>query len=87
MLTMVMAKPMQLTIVRAVPLSSVAEFCATRVENKGESATTITPQKNKNAIKRIGDDTWKIKGSKRQQLPEKSNDVNAVRLMPYCWEI
>ena len=51
-LTMVMEKPIQLTIVSEVPLASSATFCATRVENNGESAITTNPQKNKNAMRK-----------------------------------
>jgi hypothetical protein len=47
MLMMVMKKPMQLTIVRADPTSSLGAVYATRVENWGESPTTTIPQKIK----------------------------------------
>lgn len=50
MLTMVIEKPMQLTIVRAVPLSFFGALFATKVENRGESATTTIPQKIKKLI-------------------------------------
>ena len=43
-----MAKPIQLTIVKAVPLYLGIAFCATSDENSGESAITTTPQNNKN---------------------------------------
>ena len=46
-LMMVMKKPMQLTIVRADPTSSLGAVYATRVENWGESPTTTIPQKIK----------------------------------------
>ncbi len=36
---------MELTIVNAVPLDAAGALRATRVENRGESATTIIPQK------------------------------------------
>jgi len=45
MLIMVIAKPIQLTIVKAVPLFSAGAFFATSVENNGESAMTTNPQK------------------------------------------
>lgn len=45
MLMMVIKKPIQLTIVRAEPTSSLGAVCATRVENWGESPTTTMPQK------------------------------------------
>ena len=44
---MVMAKPIQLTIVKDVPLDASGAFWATKVENKGESATTTIPQKKR----------------------------------------
>ena len=51
MLTIEMAKPIELTIVKAVPLNSDSALLATRVENKGESATTTIPQKIRNPTK------------------------------------
>ena len=48
-----MAKPIQLTMVNAVPFESELMLCATRVENSGESAITAIPQitkKPKNSI-------------------------------------
>ena len=44
---MVIKKPIQFTMVNAVPFSFEFEFCATKVENRGESAITTNPQKNK----------------------------------------
>ena len=55
MLTMVMAKPMQLTIVRADPTSSFGAVYATRVENWGESPTTTIPQKIKKERNNFGE--------------------------------
>ena len=52
MLIIVIEKPIQFTIVKAVPLSLEGAFRATKVENKGESAITTIPQKIKKAIKR-----------------------------------
>src|SRR2546421_153878 len=43
MLTIVMANPAEVTMVSAVPLLSGGADCATRVENCGESATTVIP--------------------------------------------
>ena len=40
-----MTKPIELTMVRTVPLFSATALLATKVENKGESATTVIPQK------------------------------------------
>ena len=51
---MVMANPMQLTIVKAVPFISASAFCATKVEKRGESAMTTNPQKMRNPTTRKG---------------------------------
>ena len=53
MLIIVIAKPIQFTIVKAVPFTSAFADCATSVENCGESATTAIPQKS-NKIKNAG---------------------------------
>lgn len=52
---MVIENPMQFTIVSAVPLNFGMAFCATRVENKGESAMTTMPQNNKKLKKRTSE--------------------------------
>ena len=51
MLTMVIAKPIQITMVRAEPLIPAAAVEATRAENCGESAATVMPQIIKKAMK------------------------------------
>lgn len=50
-----MAKPTQFIMVSAVPFISVDAFCATRVENNGESAMTTIPQKMRKATKSTSD--------------------------------
>jgi len=45
MLTIVMAKPIELTMVRPVALRESGADWATKVENIGESAITTMPQK------------------------------------------
>lgn len=82
MLTMVMAKPIQLTMVNAVPLSSGMAFWATKVENKGESAITTIPQNTKKTKKSSRFPVKKTMGSKRQQHPESKRAVRAVFLVP-----
>ncbi len=42
-----MENPIQFTIVSEVPLDSSGALCATNVENRGESAITVTLQTNK----------------------------------------
>ena len=44
---MVIEKQMQLTMVSEVRRDSSGAFCATNVENKGESAITASPQKKR----------------------------------------
>ena len=53
-LTIVIEKPMQLTMVSAVPLEVSGAACATSVEKSGESATTEIPQVKRNTIKTAG---------------------------------
>ena len=50
---MVIAKPIQVTMVMAVPLMDAMAFCATIDENNGESAITTNPQKTTNKRKVI----------------------------------
>ena len=77
MLTMVIANPIQLTTVSEVPLDSTGAFCATNVENKGESAMTTNPQKNKKTKKTELEDWLKNTGDKRQHNPDKLNAPSA----------
>lgn len=48
-----MENPIQFTIVKEVPLESSAAVCATKVENKGESAITEIPQMNRKVTNKI----------------------------------
>ena len=50
MLRILIKKPMQVTIVMALPFTSEAELLATDVENSGESATTANPHSNRNRM-------------------------------------
>lgn len=84
---MVMENPTQFTMVRAVPLEFGGAFLATRVENKGESATTIHPQKIRNIISTSFEAVRNIKGESRQQSPEKKSASPAVFLVPIFSEI
>src|SRR5215203_659673 len=68
-LTIVIAKPIEVTIVKAVPLFAAGADCATRVENCGESETTVNPQINKTNKKNPGE-KLKIAGDNKQQTPE-----------------
>ena len=64
-----MANPIQLTMVSAVPLTSPGEFFATRVENKGESAVIVIPQKRRIIKNSIGFKK-KIKGEIMQHMQD-----------------
>ena len=81
-LTMVMEKPIQLTIVSEVPLASSATFCATRVENNGESAITTNPQKNKNAMSSGVALLSKKNGDSKQQQQDKHKAMVAILFAP-----
>ena len=73
MLTIVIANPIEVTMVNAVPLFAAGADCATRVENCGESDTTVIPQINKINKKNAGE-RLKIKGDNKQQAPEINNE-------------
>lgn len=73
---------MLFTMVKDVPLESSGAFCATNVENKGESAITASPQISKNQINTITDLANKNNGESRQQVHDKSNAVVANFFVP-----
>jgi len=73
MLIMVMEKPMQFTIVSADPFDSEGAFCATSVENNGESAITTSPQIHRKMSNDISDAASRNKGETIQQIAEESN--------------
>ena len=70
-------------MVSAVPFTSGSAFCATRVENKGESATTMIPQNRRKAIKISTEFILKKRGEARQQIPESANAEIAVFLVQF----
>lgn len=72
---------MQLTMVSAVPFSSTGAFCATNVENKGESAITTIPQKRRKEINTIPDSRENISGEIRQHRHDKNSAIDAIRLV------
>lgn len=86
MLMMVIKKPALVTIVSAVPFCSVDAFCATSVENIGESAITIHPQKTRKEIKTIKENE-KLNADKRQQIHEHNKAMKAVLLAPIFSDI
>lgn len=82
MLMMVIEKPVQFTMVSDVPLNSSATFCATRVENNGESATTAIPQIKRKMINSGAELLNKNSGESRQQQPETNSAIAANLFMP-----
>ena len=72
-------KPIEFTIVSAVPLSSTGTHCATKVENIGESEITVIPQNRRKKINTPLDCTPNINGEIKQQLAESSIEVKAIR--------
>ena len=78
----VIAKPIQVTIVKEEPFSSVTTFCATRVENKGESAITAILHTSKKRIKTINESFNKKRGEIRQHRQEIAKDKVATFLVP-----
>ena len=67
---------MEFTIVKAVPFNSGIACWATKVENIGESATTVTPHMINTLKKMKGEDIPKMRGDARQQKP----DIAKLRL-------
>ena len=74
MLIMVIANPIQFTMVKAVPRFFSGEFCATSVANNGESAMTTIPQKNRNTIKKRAFEWDNSSGVRTQQIPESTRE-------------
>ena len=73
-----MANPTQFTMVNAVPLYLGIAFCATNVENKGESAITTIPQKIKKLRSINSELVERIKGDNKQQIHDSNNAENAT---------
>src|ERR1700754_4823637 len=86
MLMIVIKKPKQVTIVNAVPFCSADVRCATKVENIGESATTIQPHKTRKPVNAITGKE-KITGDDMQQQAEHNKAIKAVRFTPAFSEI
>ena len=74
---------MHVTMVSAVPLDCTGAFWATRAENNGESAITAMPQKIRNAITIIGEETKNINGEITQHIPEQKSAAAATFPAPY----
>ena len=84
---MVIENPMQVTIVNDVPLEASGAFCATNVENKGESAITTHPQKNRNPINTKEELFNNNSGERIQQVPDTPNEIVAIFFAPKICEI
>lgn len=69
MLAIVIVKPVQVTIVKAVPLNSGAAVCATNADICGESAATEIPQMVMNGRKTYGEEL-KNKKQINEQIPD-----------------
>ena len=68
-LPMVIAKPIELVMVRAVPLNSAGAAAATIVENCGESDITTIPQIHSAKMKNCSCNP-KSRGDTKQKIPE-----------------
>ena len=77
-----MKKPVQFTIVSAVPFFSAKAFCATKVDKSGESAITTIPHKNRNPMHKISNSLLKTNGEIKQQMQDKSKEVKAIFFAP-----
>ena len=82
MLTMVIAKPIQVTRVIEVPFNEVIAFCATRLESWGESAITDMLQIRRKTNNKIKEDPANTIGDNKQQEPEMHNATVATFLAP-----
>lgn len=82
---MVMAKPIDVTSVNAVPFRLLSAFCDTSAENCGESAITKQLQIS-NAAKKNAGGNKKNKGDSRQQMPDPAKLTNATLALPVLRE-
>jgi hypothetical protein len=83
MLNMVIAKPMQFTIVMALPLEEGSALDATIVENNGESAITVKPQIKRKKSKTKGEAVARKNGDNKQQQKEIKSAMEAILFTPY----
>ncbi len=78
MLTIVIEKPIQFTIVSDEPLIVLGTEPAMSVENIGESATTLNPQVKRKRKRRKVDGWDTIKGVSKQHTPDTMSDKSAI---------
>src|SRR5687768_3261217 len=86
MLTIVIAKPIELPMVSADPTHSRGAFFALSAESCGESPTTTMPQKTRNA-RNTGVGAWKRSGDSAQNNPDEASCANATGALPARSEI
>ena len=79
---MVIEKPIQFTIVSAVPFISAGAFWATSVEKSGESAMTTIPQNIKKPMKKDSEDDLNKSGDSKQHRQDNKSDRKAIRFVP-----
>ena len=87
MLMMVIENPIQFTIVSAVPFERSGAYCATRVENMGESAITAILHVNRKAIKATTELLNNNNGETKQQKQDNDNAITAILFVPKRLEI
>lgn len=73
-----MEKPMQLTMVKAVPLFEGRACNATKLENIGESAITKNPQTHIKLSKTKGLVCCNIHGNNKQHIPDRNSENLAI---------
>ena len=80
-----MAKPIQLTKVKDVPLNFSGACLATSEENNGESAVPSKPQENRKISTKHTDLLNRNTGESRQHKPESESAIVAIRFAPnFC---
>ncbi len=84
---MVIEKPIQFTMVSEVPRDSTGAFCATNVENRGESAITEIPQTKRKTMNKTYDGENKKSGEVTQHIQDINKDIVAIFLAPNDCEI
>lgn len=69
-----------------MPLVSSGTFCATNVENNGESAITAKPHTKRNPNKRQTELPDNTRGESRQQIPDINKAIAATFFAPNTCE-
>ena len=78
--------PILFTIVMELPLDSSGALCATKVENKGESAITVIPHTNRKQMKRKAEFENRKNGETIQHKQDMDKDKMAIFFTPKYWE-